>query len=74
LRVYIDLLAFAASIDRRYGLFSLHQPNRVELPLYDSIHSHKKGGAPNMAYGLLVQQHYHVGSPASSYCPLRSPI
>jgi hypothetical protein len=26
-----------------------------------------------MASGLLVQQHYHFGAPASGYCPLRSP-
>jgi hypothetical protein len=42
LRVYIDSLAFAASIDRRCGPFSLHQPNRAELSFYDSTHSHRK--------------------------------
>lgn len=69
LRVYIDSPGFAASIDRRFGPFSLHQPNRVELSLYDSIHSYKQGRAANMARGLLVQQHYRFGV----YCPLRSP-
>ena len=53
LRVYIDSPGFAASIDRRFGPFSLHQPNRVELSLYDSIHSYKQGRAANMARGLL---------------------